>query len=416
VFQSEAQLAAVVLWAAHTHIVDAFTTTPRLSVRSPEKASGKTRLLEVLELLVSAPLLVANISEAALFRLVAAEPVTLLHDEVDATFGPKARDHEDLRALLNAGHRRGMTVPRCVGEGSKMTVKRFPVFAPVALAGIGSLPDTLESRCIVIALKRRRPDERVEDFELDAAETDGRALGEAFAEWANTADDKLRAIRPQRVKGVRDRAWDKWRPLLAIAELAGGPWPERAREAAEKLTKADDGDERSRGLQLLGDVRSVWGKRGDLFTVELLDELNKLEESPWGGWRNGQGLDARGLARMLRPYEARPGDVHRGAEHVKGYQRADLEDAWTRYLPPDERSIRAVRADRYPTRDRGGSAIRAEGVERTVRKPCESLMPEGIARTARINPASGADGEAGPDESDTDDDGAWCSDDPGELG
>lgn len=71
VFQHEEQLDAVTLWAAHSHVVDATSTTLRLSVRSPEKESGKTRVLEVLELLVPEPLFVHNTTEAALFRLVA---------------------------------------------------------------------------------------------------------------------------------------------------------------------------------------------------------------------------------------------------------------------------------------------------------------------------------------------------------
>src|SRR5204862_1918291 len=101
------------------------------------------RLLEVLELVVCEPMLTENISEAALFRSIRETQPTILFDEVDAIFGPKARDREDLRGMLNAGHRRGAAVMRCVGDGSKQRVEKFPVFSPKVLAGIGSLPDTL---------------------------------------------------------------------------------------------------------------------------------------------------------------------------------------------------------------------------------------------------------------------------------
>src|SRR4029077_18577129 len=116
---SDAQADAVTLWAAHTHVSDAFGCTPYLAISSPEKRSGKTRLLEVLELLVHEPLPTANISDAALFRAISELGPTLLLDEVDAIFGPKARDREDLRGMLNAGYRRG-AVARRMG-GPKMT-------------------------------------------------------------------------------------------------------------------------------------------------------------------------------------------------------------------------------------------------------------------------------------------------------
>ena len=109
---SEAQAAAIALWIAHTHAFEAAETTPYLAVTSGMKRSGKTRLLEVAELLVREPLPTANISDAALFRAIGAKEPTLLMDEVDAIFGPKARDREDLRALLNSGYRRGVVVYR----------------------------------------------------------------------------------------------------------------------------------------------------------------------------------------------------------------------------------------------------------------------------------------------------------------
>ena len=146
---SDAEHVAVTLWIAHTYAAPAAYCTPRLAIQSAEKQSGKTRLLEVLDLLVANPKQVAHISEAALFRSIDRGPVTILFDETDAIFGPKAsNDHEDLRALLNMGYRRGATVPRCVGPRNE--VHDFTTFAPVALAGIGALPDTIEDRSIIV--------------------------------------------------------------------------------------------------------------------------------------------------------------------------------------------------------------------------------------------------------------------------
>ena len=152
-----AGLDAGALWIAHTHTFEAAETSPRFAPLSAEPQSGKTRFLEVFKLLVRAPLFAVNISEAALFRVIEARRPTVLHDEIDAVFGPRAHDRENLRAMLNAGYERGATVERCVGEGSKLTVKSFPVFAPVAMAGIGKLPETVALRTIVVRMKRRAP-------------------------------------------------------------------------------------------------------------------------------------------------------------------------------------------------------------------------------------------------------------------
>src|SRR4051794_7858052 len=160
---SGAQADAVALWTLHTHAFDAADVTPYLAITSAEKRSGKTRLLEVLELLVRAPLPTSNISDAALFRAIAELSPTLLFDEVDAIFGPKARDREDLRGMLNAGYRRG-AVARRMGGPKMTTLEAFPVFCAKAFAGIGELPDTLRDRSIRLRLERRTREETIERF------------------------------------------------------------------------------------------------------------------------------------------------------------------------------------------------------------------------------------------------------------
>ena len=121
----EAALVVGALWVAHTHAFEAADATPRLSIRSAEASSGKTRWLEVLKLLVRGPVHMIGVSDAAMFRLIEEGGRTPLLDEIDSIFGPKARDREDLRGMLNAGYERGATVPRCVGEGSKLKVQEF---------------------------------------------------------------------------------------------------------------------------------------------------------------------------------------------------------------------------------------------------------------------------------------------------
>jgi hypothetical protein len=147
---------ASTLWAAHAHGLDYFESTPRIGYLAPEKECGKTRALEVQALLVPNPMHAVNATPAALFRAVANKP-TVLYDEIDTVFGPKAKENEEVRALLNAGHRRSGVAYRCVGEGTNQQVVPFPAYAAVAFAGIGDLPDTIMSRTIVIPMRRRAP-------------------------------------------------------------------------------------------------------------------------------------------------------------------------------------------------------------------------------------------------------------------
>jgi hypothetical protein len=172
-FPSPAAQVAVTLWTAHAHAVTAFESTPRLALLSAEKGSGKTRTLEVLELLVPRPMHAVSATAAALFRAVEATQPTLLFDEADTYFGPMAKgDTEELRALVNAGHRKGAVAYRCYGDPSKMQVRAYPAFCAVALAGIGDLPPTILDRAVLVRMRRRAPDEQVEPFRRRKAAKD----------------------------------------------------------------------------------------------------------------------------------------------------------------------------------------------------------------------------------------------------
>ena len=125
-YPSEHAHIAHALWCVHTHLMDRWEFTPRLAFLSAEPASGKTRALEITELLVPNPVVAVNVSPAYLFRKVGSEQgVTLLYDEIDTVFGPKARENEELRGLLNAGHRKGAVAGRCVVRGQISRPKKY---------------------------------------------------------------------------------------------------------------------------------------------------------------------------------------------------------------------------------------------------------------------------------------------------
>lgn len=277
-----------------------------------------------------------NLTAAAIFRKIGGDrPPTLLMDEADTYLGPRVADrHEEIRALVNAGHRRGAVAYRCVGEPAKMVVQEFPAFAAVALAGIGDLPDTIIDRSIVIRMKRRAPSEPVQGFRQRDAQPLLATLRARLEAWTEARAVELRAARPEMPDGIVDRAADVWEPLIAIAEAAGGDWPERAREAAVELNAARRRSDPSLGVQLLTDIRHIFETRriDRISSEDLIGALCDLDESPWGDLR-GKPIDARGVARRLRKFDVSPHVVRIGDQTPRGYERTDLHDAWLRYLP-----------------------------------------------------------------------------------
>jgi hypothetical protein len=285
-----------------------------------------------------------NMSAAALFRVVADRQPTLLLDEADTYLGNSiAKQHEDIRGLINAGHRRGATAYRGEVSGRTVAVVEFPAFAACALAGIGDLPDTILDRSVIVAMKRRAPYEHVEPFRERLARPLAQSLRERLEEWAAFNVEHLTADWPELPAGIVDRAADVWEPLIAIADCAGGHWPALAREAAVQLNRARAERDPSLGVQLLADTKRVFDDQDvDRLPSEVLvTALTNLEESPWGDLR-GKPLDVRGLARRLRKYEVRP-EVHRFADGAKrGYLREDFHDAWVRYLPDQVAGVTVV--------------------------------------------------------------------------
>lgn len=334
-FPSESAAVAVTLWAAHAHSLETWVSTPRLALLSPEPQSGKTRTLELLETLCPRPLLASSCTPAVMARTIdSGQVITVLFDEIDAVFGGKASEHEELRSLLNTGHRPGAGYWRMVGEGKEMVAKGFSTYAATALAGLGDLPDTIMQRSIVIRMRRRAPDEYVQPFRYREHAPEGEALRDRLAAWLAAWPDLLEAARPEMPDGVTDRPADVWEPLLAVADLAEGDWPARARAACVELVKAAVSvDAGSLGLRLLADLRVVFGDDDRLTTDEVLRRLVALDEAPWGDLR-GRPLDPRGLARRLGHYGVRPKVLRVGDATPRGYLREDLHDSWTRYLPP----------------------------------------------------------------------------------
>ncbi|MEU4823105.1 DUF3631 domain-containing protein [Actinomadura sp. NPDC023710] len=368
---------AVALWVAATHAQPAWQHATRLVITAPEKRCGKSRLLDIVETTCHDPLIAVNISPAALVRSITDDPPTLLLDEADTFFGKKAADnHEDLRGLINAGHQRNRPYVRW--DAALRQPEHCPTFSMAALAGIGSMPDTIEDRAVMVKMRRRGPGERVQPFRTRRDAPALHELRDCLTAWIRTRLDALTDAEPD--MPVEDRAADNWEPLIAVADAAGGSWPDRARTACRVLTNAAEEDT-TLGVRLLADLRQVFGDAEALHGATILDALCKLDESPWADWY-GRPFNARDLAKMLKPFGVASLDVKEGGINRKGYRREHLYDAWSRYLRPEQEGT-ATAATSATAQVNGMAEVAGSG-QRTLPATGAPSLTRDVAEVARV--------------------------------
>ena len=330
------QATALALWALHSHVFEASEATPYIIATSAERRSGKSHLKDALALIVARPWTIDGPpSEAVMFRTIDKRRPTILLDEADALWAGSSERTEPLRALLNAGFMVGATVPRCVGTDHD--TRDFVVFCPKFIAGIdaGRWPDTIRDRSIIIELRRKLPSERIERFRRRDVKPEAESLRERSEKWGKDNIAALTGAWPYLPHELDDRAADAWEPLLAIAELAGGEWPERAQDAAIDLSGNRADDDSSIGTRLLADVAKVFEGKDALTTDALLGALNEMDDAPWGDWSPGRidpALNSRDLSKLLKPYGIRPKTIRVGAKTPRGYEREAFADSFARYL------------------------------------------------------------------------------------
>ena len=318
----------IALWTLHTYVFDVFEYTPRLLLSSPEKRCGKTRTVRTVDALVSRSLACEGLTSAAMFRCIEMYHPTLLLDEADTFL--RGRDvNEELRGVVNAGHQRGGKVIRCVGDDAEP--KAFSCFGPVVIAMIGRPPATVEDRSITIEMRRKLPGENVErPAPGKPMRTQFNGVVRRCVRWAADARDALAVATPATPIGIDDRAADCWYALLAIADHAGGKWPDLARQAAIFIMGGRD--DASLGVQLLDDLRDVLSSVEKMTSVGICTELKNLEDRPWCDMGFGRSITPRKLAKLLGPYDIKPRTIRTDGT-AKGYHTADLVESWTRYLP-----------------------------------------------------------------------------------
>jgi hypothetical protein len=380
-FPSPQAADAMTLVAAATHAMPHLEFASRALIKSPVKRCGKTRLLDVLAQLVARPLITTDISAAALVRSIPVDqPPTLLLDEADATFGrPLKGDDkaESLRGIINSGFGRDRPYRRWDAASRKMDT--CPTFAMAILAGIGDMPDTIEDRAVIITLRRKAPGEIVAKYRIRRDKGKVTAVGDRLAAWVVPNAEVIAAAEPDMPPGLNDRAEDVWEALLAVADLAGGDWPARARAAAQVLAgEAEAAAAHDEGIRLLADLLTVFGDDEKLPTETILAALTKLPESPWDD-RDGHSLNPREMSDLLKQFSVAPRYVKVDGRSRRGYRREDLRDPWSRYLGS------AGGQETLPAVTAVTAQVSPQMAAVTVPRPCRDPQDQVTAVTAPEN-------------------------------
>ena len=387
------------LWTLHTYAYHLRDVSTYIGVESPTKRCGKTTLLGILSELVSRPIVAANISSPAFFRVIEETQPTLLIDEAD-TF---LRGNDELRGILNSGYTRktayvvrvatpngfdvrnsdsssrGKPCPEGpvsgeapFSENSKIKnqrsklengpencafrsphspvqsrLVRFSCWCPKVMAAIGRLPDTLADRCIVIRMQRKTQQEQCERLR----NLDTRGFQQQCARFVLDHASQIASASPAIPPTLHDRAADIWEPLFVLADLAGGSWPETARTAAISFT-AGSPENNCIGSLMLDIVGIFTQNDADrMFSRDIVAWLNGFQGRPWADALNGRPITELWLAQQLRPYGVRPKTMWIGDTSAKGYvqetflgifrryiTKADLELLKSELPPPREKS------------------------------------------------------------------------------
>jgi hypothetical protein len=337
---TDEQADTLALWVAHTHAFEAADCTPYMHISSAEKSSGKTLLLEVLELLVAKPWLTGRTTGPALQRKVSAQQPTLLLDETDALFHG-GQSAEAQRGMINTGYRRGGKTTVAEGSNGAEGTHDYETFCPKAFAGIGNLPDTIMSRSVPVRMERKTKGEVVSRFRRREARPAGEELATEMKVWVASIYTRLVDARPKLPDELPDRAQDVWEPLLAIADAIGGRWPKRARDAAMTLSGKQAAAHPSTGQMLLADLYTIFEGHTKLTTEDIIVKLFGLEESPWEGFR-GRGFNQRDLGSILQRYGLKSHTIRLGKRTAMGYDRGDFVQAWARYCEIDPKEAMAA--------------------------------------------------------------------------
>ena len=261
------------LWTINTHMYERFQYVATLFLSSPERQCGKTRLLEILHMLVAnSSGINCSPTPAVLFRT--AHKCTQLLDEADGW-----HSISDVQSVINAGYERNGTTKRMEPtEGGGYVVRDFPVFAPRAIAGIGDiLTDTMRDRTLMIQMTRQTRSERRHKLRQRHVQPEADALKARIETWVEEHGENIQTAYDAKptfdhLEQYADRTIDICEPLAVILEEAYSGDPNLAR-ARTTFTEA---------IALTREEKNTYGQDHEILRAisQLMGDDAELLEQP----------------------------------------------------------------------------------------------------------------------------------------
>ena len=316
-------------YVAHTWAFHVANATPYLYING-EPQSGKTRNMEILELLTRTARRTTSISAPAMYTLLRKlHAPTLLYDEIDTVWARSGSSNQLTRMILNAGYRPGGLIYRQRGD----EVEEYETFSPKVLAGVhnGHLPATVLTRTIPINMKAKRADQHVERFvyHVAANSPEREELLARIEKFVEDFDIDIAIQAPDLLPALTDRQNEMVEPLRQIAAVFG---EEAEHELAEALQRifSDQGTIKSSEAEIFGRIRralDVMGKKvGDERRIFSEDLALAVGRAFFG--------KPKQLSLWLAPFDIQPELVRIGSDVRRGYTDAQFADAFARYLGP----------------------------------------------------------------------------------
>ncbi|HEV2960791.1 MAG TPA: DUF3631 domain-containing protein [Candidatus Angelobacter sp.] len=341
---SDHQGVILALWILHTYTYKANYLTPYLNISSPVEESGKSTCMTILRAFCACPWWAAGVSSAAFKRKLTAGQSTILLDNWHTIF--RGTDKQQLTGFLLSGcdlaRDFGSLQPDSQGVPAPDGLETF---CPKAFAGLESLPPTLARRAIPIVLQRRKPQEVVKSAIHLLTPYSTHNLTSWMQSWTNDQarlDQISNAFEEYEsekhtLPGFTPHQQDISRVLIALADVVGGHWPQKAHAALLQIFR-EQHDREATPIHLLSDIRDAFAHHGNqerIFTAEVLDYLHSLDHRIWHEWnKNGDPMTAHALSRLLRKsFNIYSRSQRREKDKRRGYQQSDFIEIWERYLP-----------------------------------------------------------------------------------
>jgi hypothetical protein len=342
---------ALALWVVHTYVYTAREAVAYVAIESPEKRCGKTTLLSVLSAMACRSIVASNITSGAIFTAIEEHSPTLFIDEADTFLA----GNSVMRGILNCGNtirtayvlrsvptRRDRSAAADAAEGgrsfSRKRVVRYSCYCPKVVALIGTVPETIADRAIVVRMERKSTAEAV----VPLSQLDASGISAQCARFARDCAYLVERHHIMRIEGINDRAADTYEPLAVLADIAGGEWPGLLTAVAQHLESP--AAKIAAGSELVLAVLGAFAMHGveKMFTRHLVQEINQSGRDVNMACFGGRAANEFSLSKALRCYGIRPKAIRIGCEVNKGYCVDDFRSAREKYVTQAEARLRAA--------------------------------------------------------------------------